>query len=124
MKILKRFPIRKWLPTFKRKSSYSKNMAENLFCSKSDLNNEDSVEKFFINRFIEKLGFEDKEIKSKKSIQELSISKGRKKENYKPDYVLYNGKKPAIVVEAKAINEDITDFEYQALGYAFCLNNK
>ena len=100
-------------------------MVKNTYCNKSDLSNEDSVEKFFLDRLINKLGFEDKEIKTKKSIQELTISKGgRKKENYKPDYVLYKDGKPLIVVEAKAVEEDIKEFEYQPLGYAFALNKK
>ena len=51
-------------------------MVKNTYCNKSDLSNEDSVEKFFLDRLINKLGFEDKEIKTKKSIQELTISKG------------------------------------------------
>lgn len=97
---------------------------KNIFCDKKDLTNEASVEKFFIDRLINILGFTDKEIKTKKSLKELSISKGRKKENYKPDYVLYVSKEPKIIVEAKSADENIIDFEYQALGYAFALNKK
>jgi len=102
---------------------FNSNM-NNLFCKKGDLSNEDSVEKFFIDRLIKNLNFSDNEIKTKKSLKELSVSKGRKKENYKPDYVLYKEKKPVIVIEAKATDENIIDFEYQTLGYAFELNKE
>ena len=41
---------------FKYRSS-SKSMTNNLFCNKNDLNNEDSVENFFIDRLIKYLNF-------------------------------------------------------------------
>jgi len=95
---------------------------KNLFCEKKNLNNEDSVEKLFLDRLIKKLNFKDSDIKTKQSIKQLTISKGRKKENYKPDYVLYKNKKPIIVVEAKAINEDVDEFIYQGANYSLLLN--
>jgi type I restriction enzyme M protein len=96
---------------------------KNLFCEKKNLNNEDSVEKLFLDRLIKKLNFKDRDIKTKQSIQQLTISKGRKKENYKPDYVLYKNKKPIIIIEAKATNEDVDDFIYQGAGYSLSLNS-
>lgn len=115
------YPVKTHILKYKNLSKY---MISNMFCNRDDLNNEDSVEKFFIDRLIKTFGFLDKEVKTKTSLNELSISKGRKKENYKPDYVLYKEKKPKIVVEAKATEENIIDFEYQALGYAFELNKE
>ncbi len=96
---------------------------KNLFCEKKNLNNEDSVENFFLDRLIKKLNFKDSDIKTKQSIKQLTISKGRKKENYKPDYVLYKNKKPIIVIEAKATNENVNEFIYQGANYSLLLNS-
>jgi len=95
---------------------------KNKYCDLKNLNNEDSVENFFLDRVIQDLKFKDNQIKTKQSIKQLSISKGRRKELYKPDYVLYSGKKPVIVVEAKAINENVDDFIYQGSNYSLLLN--
>ena len=96
----------------------------NLYCNLKNLNNEDSVEKFFIDRLIKDLGYEDNNIKVKTSIKELIIARGRTKERYKPDYVLYKNKKPKIIIEAKNISENINKFEYQVFGYSNNLNLK
>ena len=95
---------------------------KNKYCDLKNLNNEDSVENFFLDRIIKDLKFKDSEIKTKQSIKQLSISKGRRKELYKPDYVLHKGGKPVIVIEAKAINEDVDDFVYQSSNYSLLLN--
>ena len=97
---------------------------KNKYCEKKNLNNEDSVENFFLDRLIKDLKFKDSEIKTKQSIKELSIGHGRRKELYKPDYVLYKNKKPAIVVEAKATNENVDEFIYQGSGYCLLLNQE
>ncbi len=89
-----------------------------------NLNNEDSVENFFLDRVIKDLKFKDEEIKTKQSIKQLSISQGRRKELYKPDYVLYKNKKPAIVIEAKAISENVDEFIYQGSNYSLLLNQE
>jgi len=97
---------------------------KNKYCEINNLNNEDSVENFFLDRLIKDLKFKDEEIKTKQSIKQLSISRGRRKELYKPDYVLYKNKKPVIVVEAKAINEDVDEFIYQGSSYSLLLNQE
>lgn len=100
-------------------------MDKNIFCEFKNLSNEDSVENFFVDRLIKRLNYKDDCIKTKTSITELTISKGSKKENYKPDYVLCNkNKTPKIIIEVKNIKEKIEDFEYQVLGYANSLNLK
>jgi len=96
---------------------------KNMFCEKEHLGNEDSVEKLFLDRLIGNLKFKDSDIKTKQSIKQLVISRGRRKENYKPDYVLYKNKKPKIVIEAKATNEDVDEFIYQAANYSLLLNS-
>ncbi len=97
-------------------------MVKNKFCKTENLNNEDSVENFFLDRLIRDLKFKDGDIKTKQSIKQLTISQGRRKEAYKPDYVLYKDKKPIIIIEAKATNEDVDDFIYQGAGYCLLLN--
>ena len=97
---------------------------KNKYCDLKNLNNEDSVENFFLDRVIKDLKFKDEEIKTKQSIKQLSISQGRRKELYKPDYVLYKNKKPIIVVEAKAVNENVDEFIYQGSNYSLLLNQE
>ncbi|MBO7100483.1 MAG: N-6 DNA methylase [Bacteroidales bacterium] len=95
-------------------------------CEKDRLNNEASVEAFFLNRFIDYLKWDDSKVRLKESIETFLVSKGgRKKENYKPDYILldeYN--KPYIVIDAKGTNEDIHDFIHQCSGYSLSLNQE
>ena len=95
---------------------------QNKFCKKENLNNEDSVENFFLDRLIKDLKFKDDDIKTKQSIKQLTISQGRKKEAYKPDYVLYKDKKPVMIIEAKATDENVDNFIYQGAGYCLLLN--
>jgi len=83
------------------------------------------VEQFFLIRLLKDLGYDDKNIKTKESIQELTISTGgRTKEKYKPDYVCFAVGKPRIVIDAKNINENLDDYLYQVSGYALTLNRK
>lgn len=97
---------------------------KNLFCHKSDLTNESSVEQFFVNRLLEFLNYPDKEIKPKNSLKHIAISKGSKSENYKPDYVCVHEQKPKVVIDAKSTDENPDDFVYQVSGYALALNRK
>ncbi|MCX6710185.1 MAG: N-6 DNA methylase [Candidatus Woesearchaeota archaeon] len=99
-------------------------MTTNMFCDKSTLKNESDVEQFFTIRLLQKLGYEDKNIKTKKSLSELVVSKGSHKENYKPDYVCFCERKPKIVVDAKHPDEIIDNFTYQVSGYALALNKQ
>ena len=60
----------------------------NKFCSVHDLSNEASVENFLLARMIPDLGYQDSEVLPKKSLKAVIVSPGgRKKENYRPDYV-------------------------------------
>src|SRR5437879_3171601 len=61
----------------------------NKFCEKAVLKDEASVEQFFVTRLIEDLDYQDKEIRPKRILEELTVARGRKKENYRPDYVLF-----------------------------------
>src|SRR5260221_12662486 len=76
--------------------------SENKFCRSTDLTNEASVESFFVLRLLSDLGYNDKEIATKRSISELTISAGRRTELYKPDFVLECGKQPRWLIDAKS----------------------
>jgi type I restriction enzyme M protein len=98
----------------------------NLFCQRNSLTNEATVESFFLLRLFEYLGYKDRNIMNKKSLSELTISQGggRKRLNYKPDFVLTIRNKPKIVIDAKEPEENIDDYFYQVSGYALGLNQK
>jgi type I restriction enzyme M protein len=96
----------------------------NKFCKSSDLSNEASVEQFFVNRLLGVLGYEDREIKPKTAIAELNIGKGRKKEPWKPDYMLVCRKKPRWIIDAKSPSENPDAFIDQGGGYCFAVNQK
>lgn len=96
----------------------------NKYCRSTDLSNEASVETFFVNRLLEDLGYEDREIRTKKSIQELQVPKGRKKELYKPDYLLVCRGIPRWLIDAKSVTERIEDFTHQCAGYSLQINRK
>jgi type I restriction enzyme M protein len=99
--------------------------ANNWPCEKSNLGNEASVETFFINRFIDYLKWEDSRVRLKESIENFVTTLGRKKEHYKPDYILEDDKGlPYIVIDAKGTNEDIHDYIDQCSSYCLLLNRK
>ncbi len=90
----------------------------------NEIDNEADVEALVVEPLLEFLGYTQDCVKRKDSIQKLVISKGSKKENYKPDYVLFHEKKPVVVIDAKAPNVILEDFIYQVSGYALSLNQK
>ncbi|MBI4159249.1 N-6 DNA methylase [Candidatus Woesearchaeota archaeon] len=96
----------------------------NLFCDEKNLINEATVESLFVDRLLTFLIFKDENIKRKNSIQILTIGKGSKKEQHKPDYVCFVKSKPKIVIDAKDPKEDVDDYIYQTSGYSLSLNQK
>jgi type I restriction enzyme M protein len=95
---------------------------ENKFCKLSNLHNESDVEQFFVIRLLKDLGYSDTQIKTKENLEELTIGRGRKKERYRPDYVLFVDEKPRIIIDAKNPTDNIKDFLYQVSGYALAIN--
>ena len=91
----------------------TKKPAQNKYCKSSDLSNEASVEAFFVLRLLADLGYEDSEIRTKKAIDELKIAKGRKREPYRPDFLLVCKKLPRWIIDAKSVDERIEDWTYQ-----------
>jgi hypothetical protein len=98
--------------------------SRNAFCDLSDLANEAAVETFFVNRLLEHLGYSDRQIKPKHSIDSLAVAKGHKKLKYKPDYVLVVNRLPRCVIDAKSPNENLDDWVEQCSGYCLALNRK
>ncbi|RLF97636.1 hypothetical protein DRN58_08435, partial [Thermococci archaeon] len=82
---------------------------KNKYCNSNNLHNESDVEQFFIMPLLKDLGFTDDYIRTKKSIFEFEINKGKKRRLYKPDYILYLDKKqtkPIILIDAKHPHEN------------------
>ena len=96
----------------------------NKYCELNALSNEASVETFFASRLITDLGYTDAEIKPKAAIDPVHVPRGRKRELYKPDYLLVCVSQPRWLVEVKATSEKIEDFTYQGAGYALHINRK
>lgn len=96
----------------------------NKFCRSSDLSNEASVESFFVLRLLADLGYEDREIRTKESIDPLGIPRGRRRETFRPDYLIVCRKRARWLIDAKSPDERIDDFTYQGAGYALQVNRK
>ena len=98
----------------------------NKYCRSTDLSNEASVESFFVLRMLADLGYEDHEIRTKQSVDEVSVSRGgrTRREAYKPDYLINGGDRPRWIIDAKSTSENIEDFTYQGAGYAMGINRR
>ena len=96
----------------------------NMFCHFSDLDNEASVESFFVSRLIADLGYQDSQVAPKRSLDELAVGRGRRREQYKPDYGLFFNNVPRCIVDAKSVNEDLDKWIEQCSGYCLALNRK
>ena len=103
----------------KRPDAYS-----NKFCRADDLSNEASVEQFFVARLLAALGYQDGEVKPKRAISEVRVGKGRKKESYKPDFLIYGKQKPRWILDAKSPDEKPDDYVDQGAGYCLGINQK
>jgi type I restriction enzyme M protein len=96
-----------------------------MFCRLRDISNEASVEQFFVSRLLRDLGFKDSNILPKRSIDTLTVPLGgRRTVKYKPDYILTAKRLPRCVIDAKAPDEKLSDFEPQCRGYCLELNKK
>jgi type I restriction enzyme M protein len=96
----------------------------NLFCNRSDLKNEASVERLFVDRLLEHLGYADDQILPKTSIAELPIGRGSKKLHYKPDYMLRVGKTPRWLIDAKTPSEKLENWVEQCASYCLAINSR
>lgn len=98
--------------------------ALNLFCERKDLSNEAAVESFFVLPLLKALGYRNNQIQPKTSISELSVPRGSKKVNYKPDFALTYRRKPRWVIDAKHPNESLDSWVEQCSGYCLLLNQQ
>jgi type I restriction enzyme M protein len=104
--------------------SIARKETKNIYCERAALSNEATVEQFFVNRLLEDLGYQDKDIKPKSSLASLKVGRGSKIEKYKPDYALDVAGNIRWIVEAKATSELIDDHIEQCSGYCLALNRK
>ncbi len=95
-----------------------------MFCLLSDLDNEASVEQFFASRLLTRLGYRDSQIAPKASLETLSVSQGRRKVNYRPDYALKCRGKVRWVCDAKAVTESLDAWTGQCASYCLELNRR
>src|SRR5437868_13770135 len=95
-----------------------------MFCALSDLTNEASVESWFLDPLLKKLGFTASDIKLKTSLKEFKVGSGSRSELFKPDYLIMVDGVPAFVVEAKATTETVSDYTYQCSSYCLELNKQ
>ncbi len=97
-------------------------MQTNLFCSRSNLSNEASVETWFVDPLLKFLGFIPEDINLKTSLKEYKIGKGSKALWYKPDYAILANKFPTLIIDAKSPDEDISDWIQQCASYCLEIN--
>ena len=95
----------------------------NLFCDHSDLHHEADVEQIFARRLIEALGYEDKSIRPKASLEELTVGKIGEKRLYRPDFAMKAANHIRWLLEAKAPDEHLENHFDQANGYCEAIND-
>lgn len=95
---------------------------KNKYCNIKELKNEASVESCFVDRFIRDMGYADEDIDFKTSISEYAVGKGSKKILYKPDYILKINGIPTTIIDAKAPDKNIEDWEFQCSAYCLEIN--
>ncbi|WP_431106588.1 N-6 DNA methylase [Variovorax paradoxus] len=88
------------------------------------MTNEAAVESCFVDRLLKYLGYADEDISLKDAISEFAVGKGGKKTLYRPDYVLKSQGIPAVVVDAKSPQEDISAWEHQCFSYCLEINKE
>lgn len=96
----------------------------NQFCQIGDLHNEADVEQNFIRRLLEALGYSDREIRPKNSLEELMIGgmRGMPQSRYRPDFALKVQRHVRWIVEAKGPGENLDAHVWQPRAYCVLLN--
>jgi type I site-specific restriction endonuclease len=96
----------------------------NKYCNRAAVDNESDVEQKLIYPFLKDLGYSDIEIKTKNSIDGHFIGKGATRKKHFPDYIVYNGDKPLLIVEAQNPIERIEEFMHEPQDYSAVINRK
>lgn len=94
---------------------------KNLFCDIHDLDNESDVEQSFARRLIESLGYPDRAIRTKATLERLSVGK-LTRDLHRPDFALKVAGHIRWILEAKAPDEDLASHVDQARGYSSAIN--
>ena len=94
---------------------------KNLFCDIRDLANESDVEQSFARRLIEYLGYPDRAIRTKASLERLSVGR-LKGDLHRPDFALKVTGHIRWILEAKEPSEDLANHVEQARGYSYAIN--
>ena len=94
----------------------------NNFTSLDDLTNEASVEQFLVARLLSDLGYADRQVRPKSSLAELSVSAGRRRVRFRPDYALVVAGRVRWVCEVKAPDENLDRWGGQCSSYCLELN--
>ena len=98
-------------------------ITRNTFCRITDLDSEADVEALVVEKLIALLNYPDSRVRRKDSLDTIKVARGRKREPFRPDYVLSDRRgKPSCVLDAKAPDESPEDYHYQVGGYAYGLN--
>jgi type I restriction enzyme M protein len=98
----------------------------NKYCSYVALQNEADVEQSLVRRMLEDLGFADREIRPKDSLETLTIGgmRGMPQQRYRPDFALVVDGSVRCVIEAKEPNADLDEHQWQVRAYAVLLNGE
>ena len=99
---------------------------ENKYCSYDTLQNEADVEQNFVRRMLEDLGYSDREIRPKDSLNALTVGKmrGHRQALYRPDFALLVDGAVRCLVEVKEPGANLDDHEWQVRAYAVLLNGE
>lgn len=99
---------------------------ENKYCSYDTLQNEADVEQNFVRRMLEDLGYSDREIRPKDSLNALTVGgmRGRRQALYRPDFALLVDGAVRCLVEVKEPGANLDDHEWQVRAYAVLLNGE
>ena len=96
-------------------------LVRNLFCNINDLDNESDVEQAFARRLLESLHYGDQAIRTKATLERLSVGKAAG-DLHKPDFALKSGGHIRWILEAKHPNENLVSHVDQARGYCDAIN--
>ena len=100
-------------------------ISSHLLCEYTNLHNEADVEALFVERLFRILKYPDNRIRRKETLDKLHVSRGAKKEPYRPDYVVFDARnRPRVIFDAKSPSENPEKYRYQVAGYALGLNSK
>ncbi len=98
----------------------------NKYCEFETLHNEADVEQNFVRRLLEDLGYSDREIRPKDSLNALTVGgmRGRRQGLYRPDFALLVDGAVRCLVEVKEPGARLDNHEWQVRAYAVLLNGE